>query len=232
MSMMVADCPRCGTHSITFELKSAMLIRTEYNWKNYYEAFCVCRHCFRSTVFVLSDKTIDTSKLVERAGLPKIEASVNGLVEIEGIVSLKDRTAKTPPEHLPENIEAAFREGAVCMSVNCHNAAGTMFRLCLDLATRTMLPEGEPNGLNSKVRRDLGLRLPWLFKNGMLPKGLEELSSCVKDDGNDGAHQGTLGEEDAADILDFTYELLERLYTEPRRIELAKERKDARRGRT
>ncbi len=92
-----------------------------------------------------------------------------------------------------------------------------------------MLPEGEVKGLNSKVRRDLGLRLPWLFDNGILPEALRELSSCVKDDGNDGAHEGTLKKEDAEDLLDFTYALLERIYTEPKRLQLAKERRLSRR---
>lgn len=115
------------------------------------------------------------------------------------------------------------------MSIGCYNAAGTMFRLCIDLATRAKLPEGDVEGLNAKTRRDLGLRLPWLLDKGLLPQDLRELSTCIKEDGNDGAHQGTLGEDDAEDILDFSYELLERLYTEPKRIEIAKERRLARR---
>jgi hypothetical protein len=92
-----------------------------------------------------------------------------------------------------------------------------------------MLPVEDEKGLNSKIRRDLGLRFPWLFDNGILPKSLKDLSSCIKDDGNDGAHQGTLKKEDAEDLLDFTYALLERIYAEPKRIELAKERRTARR---
>ena len=35
--------------------------------------------------------------------------------------------------------------------------------------------------------------------------------------------------EDAEDILDFTFELLERLYTEPHRLELASARRAERR---
>ena len=54
-------------------------------------------------------------------------------------------------------------------------------------------------------------------------------SSCVKEDENDGAHEGTLSKEDAYELLDFTTALLERMYTEPERLRLAKERRDARR---
>ncbi len=117
----------------------------------------------------------------------------------------------------------------MCLAVSCYNAAGTMFRLCVDLATRSLLPEGEIAGLNPKVRRDLGLRLPWLFANNTLPTALHDLSTCIKDDGSDGAHAGTLGKDDAEDLLDFTMALLERLYTEPEVLKLAKERREARR---
>ena len=93
-----------------------------------------------------------------------------------------------------------------------------------------MLPEEEVEGLNYKTRRNLGLRLPWLFDNSILPEVLRELSSCVKDDGNDGAHEGTLKKEEAEDLLDFTFAILERIYTEPKRVQIAKERREARRS--
>jgi hypothetical protein len=105
-----------------------------------------------------------------------------------------------------------------------------MFRLCIDLATRPLLPEEELDGLTRKIRRDLGLRLPWLFDNSKLPSDLRELSSCIKDDGNDGAHAGTLKKEDAEDLLEFASAFLERLYTEPEKLRLAKERRDDRRS--
>lgn len=93
-----------------------------------------------------------------------------------------------------------------------------------------MLPIEEVHGLNNKTRHDLGLRLPWLFDNGILPDGLRGLSTCIREDGNDGAHQGTLTREDAEDLLDFTIALLERLFTEPKRLEQAKERRERRRN--
>ena len=104
-----------------------------------------------------------------------------------------------------------------------------MFRLCIDIATRDMLPEEDINGLNAKVRRILGLRLPWLFDQAILPEALRDFSDCVREDGNDGAHAGTLTAESAEDLLDFTRLLLERIYTEPERIRLAGDRRTSRR---
>lgn len=229
MSELVADCPRCGARHITFDLKAASWVDQQHNWQDWYEAFCVCRRCHRTTVFILAQGNSSLGEKINKHGLTQLPGSVNDYFRNVGYVSLKDKAAEAPPEHLPEDIEAAFREGATCMAVSCYNAAATMFRLCLDFATRSMLPADNVDGLNSKIRFSLGLRLQWLFDTDRLPSALQELASCVKDDGNDGAHEGTLGQADAEDLHDFTVALLERLYTEPARLAEAKARREARR---
>ena len=230
MSELVADCPRCGAKEMTFDLKAAIFTHKK-DWQRWYEAFCICRACNKSTVFVLFQKDNEnrTIELLQHE-LKDITLAVNQALTGHGYISQKDVAAEQPPEHLPENVEAAFREGAACAAIGCFNAAATMFRLCIDLSTKAMLPAGDAPGLNGQVRRSLGLRLPWLFDNDKLPEPLRELSACIKDDGNDGAHEGTLSEEDAEDILDFATVLLERIYTEPKRLELARERRQARRA--
>lgn len=228
MSELVAECPRCGAKEMTFDLLGQIPTVIRYDWQNHCEAFCVCRACRRSTVFELSQR--DYGKEDQFLKLASYPAAVNRIAKIEGYICLKDIASKKPPEHLPPNVDSAFREGAECLSIGCYNAAGTMFRLCIDLTTRPMLPDEEVEGLNAKTRRDLGLRLPWLFDNGRLPEALRDLSLCIKDNGNDGAHQGTLTGDEARDILDFTFVLLERIFIEPKRLELARERRDARRA--
>lgn len=232
MAELVANCPRCGSRHMTFDVSAAKIFRVEHGWQQWYEAFGVCRHCGRTAVFVLSESVDADYKYVHKTGLLKVEGALNQYVNVKGHISLKDTASIEPPDHLPKDIESVFREGATCLAVGCYNAAGTMFRLCVDLATKSMLPVEETPGLNARTRRDLGLRLPWLFENGRLPESLKDLSSCIKEDGNDGAHAGSLSEADASDLLDFSIALLERIYTEPERLRLAKERRDARRSTT
>lgn len=232
MAELVANCPRCGARNMTFDVLSEIKIREEYGWLWWFETFSVCRHCHVATNFVLKQKLNTDYDYVHKAGLLEVEGSLNDYVEVHGHISIKDKASVLPPEHVPQPMADVFREGATCLTVGCYNAAGTMFRLCLDLATRSMLPVEETAGLNGKTRRDLGLRIPWLLETGRLPQALKDLSSCIKDDGNDGAHQGTLGEADAQDLLDFTVALLERVYTEPERLRLAKERTKARRAKS
>jgi hypothetical protein len=229
MSELVTDCPRCAAVKITFDLLASTKVGQQHGWQNWYEAFCICRHCHKSTVFVLAESGIDEQRAIAKIGLEKLAVSVNNLVRVERYISARDRATTPPPEHLPENIKLAFEEGAVCLSVNCFNAAGTMFRLCVDHASTALLPAADQPGLNAAVRRSLGLRLQWLFDNGHLPQAMRDLSHAVKEDGNDGAHAGILNAKDAEDLLDFTVALLERLYTEPKRIELANARRSARR---
>ena len=215
---------------MTFNLVAHTQVAYRHSWQSWYEAFCICRHCSRSTIFLLSEKGIEETKAIRQFGLEKLQVAANKLVTVENYVSLKDAKAISPPEYLPPEIFSVFSEGATCLAVGCFNAAGTMFRLSVDLATKSVLPEADANGLNSKIRRNLGFRLPWLFEQGLLPVALQELSSCIKEDGNDGAHDGTLGKEDAEYLLDFTFALLERMYTEPERLRLAKERRESRRA--
>ena len=172
MSELVTDCPRCGSRQITFDLRAAQPSGTKYNWQRWMEAFCICRNCSKSTVFVLSQTSIDDSGYFEETALPRFEGSVNNYMQVEDFISLKNFSRAEPPEHLPPDILNAFNEGATCMAVNCFNAGGTMFRLCIDHATTSLLPSEDSDGLNARIRRSLGLRLPWLFDHALLAPGL------------------------------------------------------------
>lgn len=229
MTILVANCPRCDADQMTFDVRAAHLIYYQYSWQRWYEMFCVCRHCDRSTTFVLSQKEYEDGDFLKRHSPLEFNDALNNHFNIQGYISIKDIGSAPTPDYVEGPIATAFHEGAVSIAVGNWNAAGTMFRLAIDLVTRPILPTCDENGLNNKIRRDLGLRLPWLFANNLLPVDLKDLSSCVREDGNDAAHAGTLEREDALDLLDFTTALLERIVTEPKRLQVAKERRDARR---
>ena len=226
MAELVANCPRCGAKKITFDALSDVYLFTaesEHPKRHGYELFARCRGCNRSTIFVMkvrADVVSRNESLSQRRECLTLE-----IAQVHSYVNISDMGSAPPPEHLPAEIKRMFEEGSKCRSMDCLNAAGTMFRLCLDAATLGLLPPAPPAGdpplkpgdPNAKQRRDLGLRLQWLFD-------LHDLASCIKDDGNDAAHRGSLTAEAADDIMDFTVALLERLYTEPKRVALAKAR--------
>jgi hypothetical protein len=218
---------------MTFDVKAQLFTHEAYGWAGHYELFCVCRHCGLSTTFAVALDNIGEQEAFSKEGsLVSYQDSLNRFFRIEGYINLADMACVQPPEQVPDAIAAAFKEAAVCLKVHCFNAAAAMFRLSVDLATRPLLPDTEDQTCsqpNARQRRDLGLRLAWLFENGRLPRELEGLAQCIREDGNDGAHAGSLEKPDAENLLDFTTALLERLFTEPRRLVLAEQRRAARR---
>jgi len=230
MADLVNDCPRCGAKRITFDVQTLHLYHTKYRSQHYYEAFSICKKCNRATTFLLEARGSDAGEKLSDEGLDGIKSALNSFVRVDTYVNISHFNAAESPDHLPATIDSAFCEGARCHAIGCYNAAGAMFRQCIDLATKQFLPKDtETDKVPKQVRFSLGHRLPWLFDNGHLPEALRELSSCIKEDGNDAAHDGTLLEADSIDLQDFTTLVLERIYTEHEQVRLAAERRDERR---
>lgn len=223
MTTLIANCPHCGASRITFLIRGSQ-ISSDYSG----DLFCSCRECGESSIFEVETARVNLFNLLDKA-----EHIGESLIKS---LSLRD----TPlvgglkcPNDVPEHIEKIFNEGSRCASVGCSNASVAMFRLVVDMATRSLLP-GEDTSIsdlpNAKQRSSTYHRLEWLREKGLIPADLWSLADCVREDGNDAAHDGTLTADDAADIGDFTVALLERLFTEPARLRAAKARREIRRG--
>lgn len=219
---------------MTFDVLADVFVGRRYNWASVHEAAVQCRRC--RTISVLKVELCDSDrkwKFEGVGGLTKFEGDLEPTFRSISFLDVSDlKGVAIPPADLPPAVEAAFVEGAKCLAIGCHNAGAAMFRLCLDLVTKPMLPdpgadEAQPTKRQRYVLFD---RIEWLIGYGHLPAGLAELAHCVRQDGNDGAHDGSLGPEDAADMLDFTVALLERVYTEPARLAAARDRQTARRA--
>lgn len=227
---MVSDCPRCGANKMTFDILSDVYIGTSFHWQHHHEVTAVCRQCIRPSLMLISLHSSNAKGSFGKTGtVTAINADVGSVFRFIRVISIADLAAKAAPEHLPEEIAKAFNEGTRCLAIGCHNAAAAMFRLCLDLATKSLLPEqGTDAGPKNHERRNLAPRLEWLFNSKRLPTGLQDLSTAVKDYGNDGAHDGNLDENEADDLYDFAFALLEELYTRPKRIADAAARRNER----
>lgn len=232
MSEFVKDCPRCGARKVTFDIMGDVVLGTIDQLTYVFETLCLCRACNRSTIFVMHGKVKSSSHSWATGALSQYSGSLFSDIEVVSHVSISSQITIAPPEHLPAAVEACFKEGAACLAIQCFNAAGAMFRLALDIATKAMLESYsgtiEPN---RDQRTKLAYRLDFLFDENVISPTLRELADSVRHDGNDGAHDGTLTEAEAEDLVDFTRLLLERIYTEPTRVLLAKSRRDTRRGR-
>jgi hypothetical protein len=229
MALLVANCPRCSAKDITFDViaRAEIYAASAGLVPGMLDVFCVCKACRQSVVF-----TISPINDVHVDHVLKLSDALNNYFYILNVVRISPEDVAQAPEHLPAEIKAAFDEAATCLSVGCFNAAGTMFRLCLDLATKPLVsttPKSHEPPLKHRQRRDLAPRLEWLFTTGRLPPELHDLAHCVREDGNDGAHAGTLTKADAEDLLDFTTELLISIFTRPARLKEAAARRVDRR---
>lgn len=223
-AMIVGTCPRCGHHKVTLDVKSDHPVGGDQ-----FETFVRCRQCYRTSVVLLYNKNADSAPTYYKGHY------ITPVFEVRGtIISIPDATQA--PDYTPVEVASIFNEASRCLAMSCYDASGTMFRKVLDSATRAMLPaqpddKDQPNYIPWKIRKDVALRLNWLFDRGLLPEGLRDLASCVREDGNDAAHDlHGIDEAEARDLEDFTIVVLEALYTLPGQIEANKARRTARRA--
>lgn len=233
MAEFVEDCPRCRTKSVTFTIPSdysAAPTRPD----GIIEAFMICRNCLKANIgiFTTIPNSIISSDVRVTGKLSGGNGKVSSYYQFDGFVTPAFNATMNIPEHLPDNVAKCFSEGAAAFAIGAHNAAAAMFRLSLDLATKNLLPETETDqgGPNRAQRTKLYDRLEYLFSKSIISPELRDLADCIREDGNDGAHDGTLSPADAEDLVDFAEQLLERVYTEPARLRIAKARREARRA--
>ncbi len=225
MSIMAADCPRCGIKKMTFRVGGRNYLGQNINSQTRYEVFAICNDCNNATTFIITSRHSNKNSTAENRLDSGGDASINIFFNIEGFVNLRHNATQRPPESIPPNIKKVFEEGATCLSTECWNATGAMFRTCLDLASKDKIPREDIKGLTKHHRENMGARIGWLFDNGILPENLRELADCVRHDGNDGAHDATLTENEAIDLLEFTTQILEYFYTQPAKAKESKERR-------
>ena len=227
MATFVQNCPRCSAKKMTFDVVSDVYVGSQYGWVRYFEICSICRKCKVHTISQISLCDVKNKDNFKKSGeLMQLAGDLAIWFKFERFITNADTESKPSPDSLPEQISSAFSEGVRCLAIACPNAAGAMFRLCLDLATQGLLPDLEAQGGPDRhTRRNLAPRLLWLFENGILQQDLDELSKAVKGNGDDGAHEGSLTADDAEDIYDFSYELLSRIYSQPARLAAASKRR-------
>ncbi len=232
VATMVLDCPRCGANNMTFDIRGDVFISQEHNWVSKHEIFSVCRRCDRPSLakVSLTNYGMREKFLGKDSVFEAIKADVSQIFRFDRFVSLPDIKSVCAPIEVPADVASAFNEGATCLAIGCHNAAAAMFRLALDLATKSLLDVDVNLPPSAHERRNLAPRLRWLFDNGVLPTALKSLAIAVKEDGDSGAHDGSLVSNDAEDLLDFATVLLDRLYVEPNRLAEAEKRRIQRRA--
>ncbi|CAB3847695.1 hypothetical protein LMG26842_02672 [Achromobacter dolens] len=233
MATLQVDCPRCGAKLMTADVPISQEIGS-IRGRRAWELLSVCRKCRRGAI--LRARAIQSTGVIAALTATFVPHTANGsidaFVEVLGPIGTADFVVGEVPEHLPPTVHRAYVEAVTCKVAGCPNAAGAMFRLTMELATKERLAavpstEAQPN---SDVKGNLLKRLAWLFDNGYLPKQMRDLAKVVRENANDAAHDGNLAMEDADDLHDFSEALLYEIYTVPGRIGAINKRRASRRA--
>ena len=189
--MLVYGCPRCGAQKITFDILSSICVYEHVNaWEQKHEIFGYCRSCKKSSVFL-----VKPNEDLQIQHLIKDQSNLNENVDVIEVVISGLLNPKSVPIHLPEQVEIPFREATMCQAIQAWNAAGCMFRTTVDLATKELLQKLQDKTPPKEVKDNLAKRIKWLFEEGYITKKLQELSTCIRNDGNDAAHEANLGKK-------------------------------------
>ena len=221
--MLIRDCPRCGTKQITFDVLAASGVGTK-NGFSAYEAFCYCRSCSKSSIFLV---TIQKGASYGIDDVIKRKFSLNNVLNDTELVIIFPRTFAIP-EHIPPEIKKPFCEALICQAIQAYNAAGCMLRTTVDLVTKKMLEDLQEKNPPKNAKDNLAQRIKWLYGEKQLTHSLKKLSTSIRLDGNDAAHEANLEKDDVEAMNDFTTLLLEEIYTNPKKIELAANRRKER----
>lgn len=238
MPELKVDCPRCGVKAVTADMGDVVIRAVDAGGNaNRWEAAGKCRRCQLGAIYKLArrDDLFARQALIGLEGqLARHAGHWDRLVVYDGYVGLIDSSNPEVPEHLPEDVQVAYKEALTCVKVRCPNAAGAMFRLSLDLATKKLLDKVKSDvpevAVPRLVQDRLANRIQWLIENTHIPQRLKGLADEVRLSGNDGAHDGNLTMDDALDLLDFAEAVLVEMYTAVGRLAGAEARRKARRA--
>jgi len=114
------------------------------------------------------------------------------------------------PDHVPENVGAAFSEGLKAREAGLLPSAVYNLRKSLERTVRDRDPEGK-GGLKMRIKK--------MSEDGKIPSTLVDLAHTVRAEGNVEVHEEeTWTPEQVQELIDFSILLLTYVYTLPNRI--------------
>lgn len=209
---LVSTCPYCKTEKIPFDIKGF----SHANNENAY-IFSICNHCAEPTIFLIHPKN-DDSKHIPILN-EDYQQSINDYFTIKNITRPPENISYQCPEHVPDSIQAKFDEAAQCHANDCIVASSIMLRLCLEKVIKNLLKT------NEEQERKLFDGIKTLSEKNIISKKIYNFAEEIRSDGNYAAHEGEMSLENLEDLFDFTIALLEDVYTQPKKLELSRERR-------
>ncbi|MCX2696697.1 DUF4145 domain-containing protein [Ochrobactrum chromiisoli] len=214
MAFFVRDCVRCGVRTIQHMLVG----QTQTDAKNYeWEVIGACTDCQQASVYLFRLRAIGESPMTYTKG--NIETNQSSLA---GTPIRIATTSMELSEYIPKRIAGLFREANECRQMTWYEAAGSMYRKTLDVATKHIFSH-DPRLAEKNPANALRSRIKAMGEMGILEHDIVELADIVALDGNDAVHdEDPYTKEEAEALEDLTLDLLDRLFVRPAKIAAVK----------
>ena len=196
MPVFSANCPRCGTRRVMFQLMENTATAFD---ECEYDMFARCNLCNRGVVATYST----------------INAPLEYHIDIYGPDEISPSVPDTgPPSHTPKNVARYYRQGMENLADN-PDAAGAMFRKTLEVALKEKFP--------GRGKMSLAKRITAAAEAGNLTSDLADWAHQIRIDGNDAAHDEITGDQ-VQDMQVFTELVLRYLFELPGMLKEAQQR--------
>jgi hypothetical protein len=199
-------CPHCGLEHAGFTALAEKAHFAGGQTPTRHTIIFSCPRCFeiiaisievKATQSVLTNQRGDFLLLIKRTGR---------IVEI-----YPDRESNSAPEHVSEPVKRCYLQAADNKKRKNFDAAGAMYRKCLDLATKELDP-----GLAGKK---LDVRINALHAAGHLTTPMKDWAHNVRLDGNEAAHESEeLSPEEISQLAAFAEVFLQYAFSLPAQV--------------
>ena len=164
------DCPHCSTKKAAFRVAYFWNHGEINKWGN---SLAICAVCDQGIVLLTADNgSTRHSNFLER--------DVKFSSERFKVLSIWPEGALRVPENVPDNIASFYSQGSENLLAKRWDAAGSMFRKSLDIATKTLDPALKSLKLFHRIEK--------LHKDGLITDALRDWSHELRLEGNEAVH--------------------------------------------
>lgn len=212
MASYTHDCPYCAAKNSTFTVAGEHKhLAKAHAWS----VLLICGACGNGAVAEVSDNGNRTPPLKHPHDLT-LRDQHGGVFTVLGLYPRVQ--LPSIPEHLPDTVAKAFREGCDVLSVSPDAAKG-MFRKSLELGLKDLSPDVDAWKLEKRIEKMAAL--------GLLTADLKDWAHELRLDGNDAMHDsGVTTKEDAIQTRELTRYVLMYLYSLPESVKSMRNKKD------
>lgn len=213
MSVLVMTCPHCAADNMTFNMRADAAHKSDPNQRS---GLAFCAQCDMPVVVMAEWKSRSQRPhnwhLYETVGSVLIspDLKIHGIWPAQPVVDA--------PQNLPEKVLRAYMDAANARRASLWNPACGAYRRCMELALKEFAPDVEAWKIEKRIDK--------LAAANRITPDVQAWAHELRLDGNEAVH----GDEDATQELTdqmhhLTYFLLTYLYTLPKQVEEARNRR-------